>query len=505
MARFLLTYLLHSSILLIFVLLLTRFSVFRRASVRDVLCKVSLLTGVFTALLPSFSINFSTPIALETFMSQPTEVSSTSTTVTNTNLVNDAGSERLKTKKIPDFSWLFWLLGASSILLVAWRFGQALLALRNILSRAQPVTTEELKRFVKQHNVLAKLLSSERVTTPLAVGRRTIVLPQNLEAQFTRAELKDILLHELAHLKRCDPLWNTALSLFSHVFFFQPLNFLLLRTWRQASEELCDAYAVAITSDRAGFAKSLLKMAGRQTHSPRVLTNAMVQQTHLSQRVTALFSKKEQYMKRIYLLGVALSVVVIGYALPVVTVAQVTDKTVVIDAGHGGYDSGAVGFANEAEVVLQVAQKLKGLLESQGITVLMTREDNTFHALEQRTLTVTDETTAYVSIHANTATNSLLRGVETYTFDTSGLSNDKTPNAVRLARLIRESLTVKTGTKDRGIVQGDFYVLRQYPEIAVLVSIGFISNKEEANKLTTDIYQEQIAEGIAEGIMEYLQ
>lgn len=504
MARFLLTYLLHSSVLLTFVLLLTRFSVFRRASVRDLLCKVSLLTGMFTAFLQPFelSLNFSTPTMLETFISR--ESSRVSDIVADKNLEDNTYTNNLGIEKNTNFSWLSWLLGGSSLLFVLWRFGQAFLVLQKVLSTARPLVSEQLESFVKQQHRHVRLLSSGRVTTPIAVGRRTIVLPARFESQLQQAELKGILLHEVAHLKRADPRWNIALSFLAHLLFFQPLNFLVVRTWRQASEELCDTYAVAITSDPIGFAKSLVEVARHQVHVPRLVASAMTQ-THLSQRVTALLSKKEQHMKRIYLLGFALLVVVGGCLLPVFTNAQVKNKIVVIDAAHGGIDPGAVGFANEAEVVLQVALKLKGLLESRGVTVVMTRENDISLSFEQRTLSVTDETAAYISIHANVATNSSINGVETSIFDTSESSGDKTFNAVRLAQLIQERLITKTGAEDRGITHNTFYVLRQHPDLAVFVSIGFVSNEEEANKLATEAYQQQVAEGMAEAIVEYLE
>jgi N-acetylmuramoyl-L-alanine amidase len=522
MASFLLSYLLHSTVVFGIVLLVTGLPKLNRASVRDVLYKVALITSVCTALFQQIALPviWITPIALETPAPNISPVMNgdgVAVPQTATDLYPQRGTLQTEAVKqnVSVLSLMMWLLFGSSFILVMLRFGHAFILLRNLLCTAKPVKDECLTVILKHQKARranVNMLSSKAITTPLALGRRTILLPASLQTSLSQSEIENVLLHEYAHLKRYDPLWNTALSFLVHVFFFQPLNFLVLRSWRQASEELCDAYAVGITSDPKSLAHCLLVMARQQNQGPHILTSGIaqktrVQKTHLSQRITALLNRKEQHMKRFPLALLALFPITISFMMPMITVAQTTGNKVIIDAGHGGIDPGVTGFVQESEVVLQVAEKLKEVLESQGVTVIMTREDNqSYPSLVDRVAQITEDTKLLVSIHANSGLSANQEGIETWIARESSLqitgSTLKTP---KFARDVHSELIRATGAKDRGLRSNDFYIVRNSSVPAVLINIGFVSSKEESLKLASESYQQTLAEAMATAIVNYFE
>jgi len=127
------------------------------------------------------------------------------------------------------------------------------------------VAAEELARLLKQHAPRARvrLLASERYSEPAAFGllRWSIVLPARAETELTRAELRSLLAHELAHLVRRDVWWLYLGRLLCTAFAYQPLNFLARRQWQRAAEFLCDEWAVSHTGDRFALAKCLTTVA----------------------------------------------------------------------------------------------------------------------------------------------------------------------------------------------------------------------------------------------------
>lgn len=173
---------------------------------------------------------------------------------------------------------------------------------------------------------------------------------------------------------------------------------------------------------------------------------------------------------------------------------------VVLDPGHGGSDPGAVGIngLQEKRVVLPIAEQVAMYLEQQGVQVILTRTDDRDVELEPRVqMAQQANATVFVSIHANSI--SLARpdvnGLETY-FYSSG---------EQLAQVIQNSVIQATGMNDRGIRSARFYVLRRTSMPAVLVEVGFVTGSEDAPRLADAGFQNQMARGIAQGILQYLQ
>ena len=189
--------------------------------------------------------------------------------------------------------------------------------------------------------------------------------------------------------------------------------------------------------------------------------------------------------------------------------ASNSTKLVVLDAGHGGSDSGAVGTLNgqsvlEKELTLSITYKVKAILEQNGVTVSMTRTGDTLPSLVERPTQANGENAAlFVSIHINSAEATEAHGIETFyatenNGDTYGLTSSK------FATSLLRNMINQTGATDRGVRIAEHAVTRRCNMPASLVECGFISNAEEVALMSSDDYQNKLARGIADGILETL-
>ncbi|MCP4005329.1 MAG: N-acetylmuramoyl-L-alanine amidase [bacterium] len=215
-------------------------------------------------------------------------------------------------------------------------------------------------------------------------------------------------------------------------------------------------------------------------------------------------------------------------------------RRIVIDPGHGGKDPGAIGSGRvqEKKVVLEISKELRKQLERAGFEVFMTREKDVFISLEKRTAIANKlHADVFLSIHANASPDKRTHGVETYLLDTrydrqtarvAARENGTTVGqlselqkilaslrlgynerfAARLAQSVQTSLLGSLGKKFRGtrnlgVKRGPFLVLFQANMPAVLVEVGFVSNRNEARNLKTPGFARAAARGIAGGIVGY--
>jgi len=183
------------------------------------------------------------------------------------------------------------------------------------------------------------------------------------------------------------------------------------------------------------------------------------------------------------------------------------EKLVVIDAGHGGSDPGAVATHNgkeyhEKELNLTIAKKVKDILEGQGITVIMTRDSDTYPSLTKRHEIANSNLAAmFVSIHTNSATVDTATGFEVYYSkannreDTGLLSSD-------LAKTVCDEIDDLIDTRNRGVKTANHVVTKNCYMPAILVEVGFISTPSELELMFTDEFCNNFAKGIANGIIK---
>jgi N-acetylmuramoyl-L-alanine amidase len=184
-------------------------------------------------------------------------------------------------------------------------------------------------------------------------------------------------------------------------------------------------------------------------------------------------------------------------------------RVVMIDPGHGGEDFGTHSETppryEEKCVNLATACYLKNFLEQKKFKVLMTRTSDTFVTLEARSKKANEEKPdIYVSIHYNSAPSAKAEGVEVFYFKTK-VDEKRTASSKFLGERVLSQILQKTDAKSRGVKHGDFSVIRETKMPAILVEGGFLTNPQEMEKLKETAYLKKIANGIAEGILEYFK
>ncbi|WP_410532026.1 GBS Bsp-like repeat-containing protein [Streptococcus salivarius] len=197
---------------------------------------------------------------------------------------------------------------------------------------------------------------------------------------------------------------------------------------------------------------------------------------------------------------------------------DVLNKIVYLDAGHGGYDPGASYFGiSEKSLTLAIQSRVKAKLESEGYQVVTTRTSDTYVDLTDRSRAANaSESDIFVSIHINASGSSAAQGIETYYYQPyaeypSRINATYHANPTRLsmsdtlANAIRSSLINATGAQNQGVKRQTFAVLRETTAPAVLLELGFLSNPQEAARLSTSDYQETLANAIVAGIKSYYE
>ena len=217
-------------------------------------------------------------------------------------------------------------------------------------------------------------------------------------------------------------------------------------------------------------------------------------------------------------------------------------RSIVIDAGHGGKDPGAIGPTGleEKGVVLDICKRLKEILQQRGFKVRLTRENDTFISLKERTeMASRADVDLFVSIHANASPVRSAYGFEVYCAYDLGFADRTALERKENERLMFNGLSIKKNapdvekiildmlydhkqhesgvlaeqvgqktaklikTKDRGAKNERFFVLRNTLVPAILVEVGFLSNPKEEKLLKTSAYRQEIAQSLAASISDY--
>ena len=217
-------------------------------------------------------------------------------------------------------------------------------------------------------------------------------------------------------------------------------------------------------------------------------------------------------------------------------------KTIVIDAGHGGKDPGAVGYrgTKEKDIALDVAKRLeKKLSKNLNVKIVMTRDEDIFLRLSERTKIANENNgSLFISIHTNAAEDRRASGFETFligpnkneaavrvaarenaVLELEGISGQILTNedlikatiaqsafaskSEQFASMVQGEIKKRVQSKDRGVKQAGFYVLMGASMPNVLVELGFISNPSEEKKLRSPQYRDQLATAIYRAVEQY--
>lgn len=192
----------------------------------------------------------------------------------------------------------------------------------------------------------------------------------------------------------------------------------------------------------------------------------------------------------------------------------IAGKTIVVDPGHGGIDSGAIGRQTkvpEKDITLAIAKKLARALSQAGAMVVMTRETDTDlagdfegtllekkrHDLSRRVAKAEQvEADIFLSIHTNADPSPRWYGAQTFYYANS-------PESQLLANCIQDELVRILGNNKRKAKEGAFYIMENATMPTVIIEVGFISNPREEQLLMDELYQNRIAYAILSGVIKY--
>ncbi|MBU1567186.1 MAG: N-acetylmuramoyl-L-alanine amidase [Proteobacteria bacterium] len=217
-------------------------------------------------------------------------------------------------------------------------------------------------------------------------------------------------------------------------------------------------------------------------------------------------------------------------------------KKIVLDPGHGGKDPGAMAFGlKEKDIVLDVAKRLAPVLKKElGCEVVLTRKDDTFISLEERTaIANTNNADLFISLHLNAHTSTKVRGLETYYLNLTTnaeamrvaarenatsthqmselqdilsdiMKNSKIDESSRLAQQVHNTILTEADKrgfadiKNLGVKQAPFYVLIGAQMPAILIELAFLSNEKDVDNLKNHAFLEMLTKEIGEGIRTYI-
>lgn len=173
-------------------------------------------------------------------------------------------------------------------------------------------------------------------------------------------------------------------------------------------------------------------------------------------------------------------------------------RKVVIDAGHGGSDYGAIrNGINEKDITLDVAKRVEALLKKEGYAVKMTRTSDVYVSLQGRCdISNAYDPDIFVSIHVNSSVRPEITGIETHYYHQESMS---------LAQTLHSSLASNINSKNRGLFKSKFYVINHTTAPSILMEIGFISNDGERAQLVSEKRKQDTAKAIAEGVKNYFK
>jgi len=219
-----------------------------------------------------------------------------------------------------------------------------------------------------------------------------------------------------------------------------------------------------------------------------------------------------------------------------------TFRKIIVDAGHGGKDPGAISRrgTQEKDIVLDIANRLSSALKKRGVFVVQTRDADNFLSLDERVDVARSENAdLFISVHANIANSFGVEGLETYylgflnwrdkkeicciekhkkMFRKYNMKYDninakkivldmlhtyKQQSSSDIARYLAGYTAKKINTRNRGNKTANFYILKNTLIPAVLVEVGFLSNKREEQKLKSSAYRQKIANSLADGLVLY--
>ncbi len=228
-----------------------------------------------------------------------------------------------------------------------------------------------------------------------------------------------------------------------------------------------------------------------------IVEKFVVSETASTYKIEATLAENTKYVE-----ASSPSAIVFNFTNTVIRDSEHKETLIVIDAGHGGKDPGAIGTKTQEKILtLKASKMLESELQKQGFKVYMTRSNDEYVGLYDRAAIANDlDATLFVSVHINAFTNPNTSGIEVL-YGNDSLASDK-----GLAKSIQTELIKALGGVDRNIKSMPrLIVLKETKMTSVLAELGFISNPAEQDKMMSEAYLQKAAEAMSRGIINFLK
>jgi len=321
----------------------------------------------------------------------------------------------------------------------------------------------------------------------------------------TETELQVLLRHEEVHARQLHSIDKILLMIAKAVLWFNPIVYLYDKALEQTHEYEADE-ATSLNVGTEQYAHLLLKLAVSKNTMP--LIHNFVK-SPIKERIKMLFNSKSKNMKKLmYLLALPIGLGLLwGFTIDVVDVLPKTTNgnefTLILDAGHGGKESGAEmkGY-KEKDIALAFTKKIKALAEVKGIKVVTTRASDESLSLADRLKPQGD---FLLSIHVNSEpikTNGSRNGIEMYTPTSDKKLNwfKSTSMTYGLYQNLKTIEGIKTGNKP---IQKKLFLLQNSTAAGLVLEMGYLTNEQDLKTITNEAKQNELAEAIVNGILRY--
>lgn len=299
-----------------------------------------------------------------------------------------------------------------------------------------------------------------------------------------------IIKHETAHCQELHSIDVIIIELLICTFWFNPFVWLYKKAMLQNHEYIADDYSVSSGIDIVNYSDTIINLGYKEHRVPLTSGFNFIQ---IKNRITMLHQSKTSVLNRTLKI---ILVVLLFAGIFVFSSYKDLNKplVVVIDAGHGGED---VGHLNEKDIVLSISKKLAKLSDEK-VKIITLRDEDKFVSIKDRVKFINKQKPdLMLSLHCNYATNTNISGLEAYYYDNENTNSETMKYSTGL---IYEQL--EENFSDGKMKAANFKILKNINCPGIVFEIGFLSNKEDKNKLNSAVYQQRIAKAIYDGLLK---
>jgi N-acetylmuramoyl-L-alanine amidase len=327
------------------------------------------------------------------------------------------------------------------------------------------------------------------------------------QEKLTEKELNVLLKHEEVHAKQFHSIDKIVMMITKAILWFNPIIYFYDKELEQIHEFEADE-ATSADFGTYSYASLLLRLAVEKGNVP--LVHNFVK-SPIKARIKMLFHTKSKNMKKlIYMLTLPIGMMLIwGFTVDIIDVlpsqsSQEKQFTLVLDAGHGGKNSGTqVNGFSEKNISLSMAKKIRAIAEAKGIKVVLTRSNDEYLSWEERVKT---NGTVLLSLHVNSAPSPAKNGIEMFTGRTFKNKDGEPARSMALTYHLYRNIKNATGIEinNKPFIK-NLLILDKATMPSVLLEMGYLSNKNDFQYITNSQKQDELAKLIVDGIIDYQQ